>query len=273
MRRLSTLPDHLILIIGAVLMCGPVLALFLTTTHGPEALRTDGMALFPGDRLVQNYSKALTVSGGFQDDISALRMLWNSFLLGAGFAAAKVCLSLAAAYALVYFRLRFAGVLFWVLLFSLMLPLESRFLATYDVVAALGLVNTQAGLILPLAASGIGTFFFRQYYRNIPETLLESARLDGAGPFLFFKDILLPLSLPMAGALFLVAFVNGWNQYLWPVMVTTDEKSYTLVRGLQFFGQTSLNGMILAVLAVIPPAGLLLLFQRKFVKGLFDGMH
>lgn len=272
MRR-SVLLDHLILILGAILMCGPLAALFLTTTHSPEVLRTEGMVLFPGDRLLQNYTKVFTTSGGFQDDITALRMIWNSFLLGAGFAGAKVCLSLAAAYALVYFRLRFAGAVFWVLLFSLMLPLESRFLATYDVTATLRLVNTQAGLILPLAASGIGTFFFRQYYRNVPETLLESARLDGAGPFLFFRDILLPLSLPMAGALFLVTFVNGWNQYLWPVMVTTDEKSYTLVRGLQFFGRTSLNGMMLAVLAVIPPALLLLLFQRRFIKGLYDGMH
>ncbi|MEP2438156.1 MAG: ABC transporter permease subunit, partial [Roseibium sp.] len=156
---------------------------------------------------------------------------------------------------------------------SLMLPLESRFMPTYDVVASLGLVNTQTGLILPLAASGIGTFFFRQFLRNIPDSMLESARLDGAGPLKFLRDILIPLSMPMAGALFLVTFVNGWNQYLWPVMVTSEESRYTIVRGLQFYGRSSLTGMMLACLAVLPPALLLVFFQRLFVKGLFDGSH
>ena len=222
---------------------------------------------------MENYGQVLTRGIGFQGDVTALHMAWNSFLLGAGFAVLKVALSLAAAYALVCFRLPFAGLIFWLLLLSLMLPLESRFLPTYDVIAQLGLVNTRPGLILPLVASGIGTFFFRQFLRNVPDSLLEAARLDGAGPIRFFVDILVPLSLPMAGALFLVTFVNGWNQYLWPVMVTSQEAGYTLVRGLQFFGQASVSGMALAVLAVLPPAVLVIVFQRRFVKGLFDGGH
>ncbi|MEJ8476405.1 ABC transporter permease subunit [Roseibium algae] len=272
MRR-QTFTDHAILIAGTLAMCGPLLAVFLTTTHDADTLRDVGLTFSLGDQALTNYTWLLKSGGGFRGDITAIGMLWNSFLLGAGFAITKVSLSLLAAYALVYFRMRFAGLIFWLLLMSLMLPLESRFLPTFDVISDLGLVNTQAGLILPLAASGIGTFFFRQFLQNVPDSLLESARLDGAGPVKFFMDILMPLSLPMAGALFLVTFVNGWNQYLWPVMVTSDEARYTIVRGLQFFGRTSLNGMMLACLAVLPPALLLVIFQRQFVKGLFDGSH
>ncbi|WP_417687617.1 ABC transporter permease subunit [Roseibium sp.] len=271
--RARTIFDHAILAGGTIFMCGPLLSLFLSTTHGPGAVRERGLTLLPGDQFLTNYGALLSSQSGFMGDITALGMLWNSFLLGAGFAVAKVTLSLLAAYALAYFRIRFAGLIFWLLLLSLMLPLESRFLPTYGVIADLGLVNTRAGLILPLVASGIGTFFFRQFLRNVPDALLESARLDGAGPLRFLRDILVPISWPMAGALFLVTFVNGWNQYLWPVMVTTDEASYTVVRGLQFFGRSSLNGMMLACLAVLPPLLLLVFFQRQFIRGLFDGSH
>jgi sn-glycerol 3-phosphate transport system permease protein len=271
--RLKTIFDHSILVAGTVLMCAPLLAVFLTTTHEPGTFGRSGMSLLPGGHGMANYSHLLSSEYGFNGDVTALAMLWNSFLLGAGFATLKVIFSLLAAYALIYFRLRLAGLIFWLLLLSLMLPLESRFLPTYGVIADLGLVNTQAGLILPLVASGIGTFFFRQFFQNVPDSLLESARLDGAGPLKFLIDILVPLSIPMAGALFLVTFVNGWNQYLWPVIVTSDETSYTIVRGLQFYGRSSLNGMMLICLAVLPPAALLIVFQRQFVKGLFDGSH
>jgi len=267
----AQLVDHIILIAGAVFMCLPVYMLFAATTHD----RGSGTALHlvPGSHFLSNYGSFLTGSAGFSGDITVLGMLWNSFLLGAGFAGLKVVLSLLAAYALVYFRVRFASLIFAVLLLTLLLPLESRFLPTYDVVAKLGLVNTRAGLILPLVASGLGTLFFRQFLLTVPDTLLESARLDGAGPFRFFRDILVPLSLPTAGALFLVLFVNGWNQYLWPVMVTSQESTYTVVRGMQFFGRASPSGMMLAILAILPPALLVILFQRQVVKGLFDGSH
>jgi len=265
--------DHAILMAGVLIMAGPVVSLFMTTTHPPGTLSTSGMQLLPGGEFIDNYTRLFSTNAGFTGDITTLGMIWNSLALGAGFAGLKVAFSLLAAYALVYFRLPLASLIFWILLLSLMLPLESRFLPTYDIVAYLGLVNTHSGLVLPLVASGIGTFFFRQFLRNIPDALLESARLDGAGPWRFLKDILVPISVPMALALFLVTFVNGWNQYLWPVMVTSDEGSYTLVRGLQYFGQTSLRGLSLAVLATAPPVILLILFQRRFVKGLFDGGH
>ena len=272
MRRHSVF-DHAILATGAAIMCGPMLALFLSTTHSGATLQTQGLSFSLGTEFLSNFTRLFGARGGFMGDITALGMLWNSFLLGAGLAAVTVALSLMAAYALIYFRPKGASLIFWLLLLTLMLPLEARFLPTYTVASQLGLVNTQAGLILPLAASGIGTFFFRQFLQSVPDALLESARLDGAGPVKFFVDILIPLSWPMASALFLVTFVNGWNQYLWPVIITSDESAYTVVRGLQFFGRASMNGVMLACAAVLPPAILLLVFQRKFVKGLFDGVH
>ncbi|TYC70110.1 ABC transporter permease subunit [Stappia sp. BW2] len=266
----AQLVDHLILIGGALLMTLPVYSIFAATTHeaGPVRPRLD-----LGGNALENYGNFLQAGAGFSGDVTALTMMWNSFLLGAGFATLKVVLSLMTAYALIYFRVRFASAIFAVLLLTLLLPLESRFLPTYAVTTELGLVNTRAGLILPLLASGLGTLFFRQFLMTVPDALLESARIDGAGPLKFFKDILVPLSLPTAAALFLVMFVNGWNQYLWPVIITSDESSYTLVRGMQFFGNSSLRGLMLAVLAFVPPALLVILFQRQVVKGLFDGSH
>ena len=266
----AQLADHVILISGALFMMLPVWALFAATTHasGRPVPRLD-----LGDAGLSNYAQFLADSAGFSGDVTVAVMLWNSFVLGAGFATVKVALSLFAAYALIYFRVRYSSAIFAVLLLTLMLPLESRFLPTYAVIAELGLANSRPGLILPLVASGLGTLFFRQFLLTVPDTLLESARLDGAGPIKFFKDILLPLSVPTAAALFLVLFVNGWNQYLWPVIVTTDESTYTLVRGMQFFGNSSLRGLMLAVVAMLPPALLVILFQRQVVKGLFDGSH
>lgn len=249
----------------------PVYALFAATTHAPGTRIMPRLDL--GFNGLENYSDFLTASSGFSGDVTALAMLWNSFLFGAGFAALKTLVSLLAAYALLYFRIKFASVIFWLLLLTLMLPLESRFLATYAVTAELGLVNTRSGLILPLVASGLGTLFFRQFLMTVPDTLMESARMDGAGPVKFLTDILMPLCLPTASALFLVLFVTGWNQYLWPVMITSDEATYTVVRGMQFFGSRSLFGVMLAVIAVLPPALLVILFQRQVVKGLFDGSH
>ncbi|MEM5583553.1 ABC transporter permease subunit [Roseibium sp. AS2] len=267
----ARLIDHGILACGTVFMVLPLYSLFAATTHGAgERLRP---RLDLGSAALDNYQALLTTSAGFSGDITVVSMVWNSFLLGAGFAGLKVALSLLTAFALIYFRVRFASLIFSLLLLTLMLPLEARFLATYAVVAELDLVNTRTGLILPLAASGLGTLFFRQFLLTVPDALLESARLDGAGPLKFFKDILLPLSLPTAAALFLVLFVNGWNQYLWPVMVTSDENTYTLVRGMQYLGTSSLRGAMLAIFAVLPPALLVILFQRQVVKGLYDGSH
>jgi sn-glycerol 3-phosphate transport system permease protein len=183
-----------------------------------------------------------------------------------------------AAYAIVYFRLRFATLAFWVIFTTLLLPLEVRILPSYEVVQQLGMLNTYQGLIIPLIASATATFFFRQFFRSVPEELVEAARIDGAGPVKFFIDILVPLSKTMIAAMFIIMFVFGWNQYLWPTMITTEEDMYTLVRGIKQITQT-LEGTnvpefgranLLAVIAILPPVAVVIFFQSWFVKGLTE---
>lgn len=261
--------DHCILVVGAVIMSAPLLMVFLATTHAGVS----GGGFGTLDAFWENYQFFLTEKSGFHGDVSVGGMAWNSLVLAIGLAAFRVVLSLMAAYAIIVLRLPRADWIFGLFLFSIMLPLESRFLPTHAVVSDLGLINSHLGLILPLAASGIGILFFRQFLMSLPVELMETARLDGAGPFRFFADIIVPLSMPMAKALFLVTFVNGWNQYLWPIIATTEEARITLIGGLRLFGDTSLRGYMLICVSVLPPALLVLFFQRQFVRGLYDGQH
>ncbi len=205
-------------------------------------------------------------------------MLWNSVILGLGFAIGKIVISMLAAYAIVYFRFPFATVSFWMIFSSLLLPLEVRILPSYEVVQSLGLLNTYSGLILPLIASATATFFFRQFFKSVPDELLEAARIDGAGPYRFFRDILVPLSRTMMAAIFIIMFVVGWNQYLWPALMTTDEGMFTIVRGIRQILQVWIGADIpdgnealaLTILAMAPPAVIVLIFQRMFIKGLVE---
>jgi sn-glycerol 3-phosphate transport system permease protein len=217
-------------------------------------------------------------ASGFSGENTGLSMLINSFILGIGFAVGKIVLGMMAAYAIVYFRLRFATLAFWAIFTTLLLPLEVRILPSYEIVQSLGMLNTYQGLIVPLIASATATFFFRQFFMSVPEELVEAARIDGAGPVKFFIDILVPLSRTMIAAMFIIMFVYGWNQYLWPTMITTDEDMYTLVRGIkqiiQVFEGTNLpeygRGNLLAMIAVIPPVLIVVFFQSWFVKGLTE---
>ena len=163
-----------------------------------------------------------------------------------------------------YFKFKLATGVFWLVLITLLFPLESRFIPTFLVTSELGLINTHIGIILPVLAAALGTFFFRQFFLILPEELLEAALLDGAGPLKFLWDILIPLSFQRAGAIFVVAFMIGWNQYLWPLMISTDDTLYTLVRGIRLIGQGSGPGMAFAILTIIPPFILVLIFQRWF---------
>ena len=209
---------------------------------------------------------------------TGLNMLWNSLILGFGFAIGKIVLGMMAAYAIVYFRLRFASFAFWMIFTTLLLPLEVRILPSYEIVQRLGMLNTYQGLIVPLIASATATFFFRQYFRSIPEELVEAARIDGAGPVKFFFDILVPLSRTMVAAMFIIMFVYGWNQYLWPTMITTDEGMFTLVRGIKQITQMLEGNQIpeygranmLALIAILPPVLIVIFFQSWFVKGLTE---
>ncbi|RYH01380.1 ABC transporter permease subunit [Salipiger sp. IMCC34102] len=270
--------DHLVLILGALFMALPVIVALMSSTHAAIEIHSNGLYLTPGGDGVETYNKVLTARGGFTGDVTGLLMLGNSMIMGIGFAVGKIVLSMTAAYALVYFRFRFATLIFWAIFTTLLLPLEVRIMPSYQVMSTLGLLNSYTGLIVPLLASATGTFFFRQFFKSVPDELLEAARIDGAGPWKFFVDVLVPLSRTMMAAIFIIMFIYGWNQYLWPLIMTTDESFYTLMRGIKSILQVWVGSQIpdyneafaLAVLAMIPPIIVVVVFQRMFIKGLTE---
>ena len=275
-RNVST---HCILIMGMLFMTTPVWIAFATSTHSAETVFRDGLQWWVGDHFFETYNEVLFVQGGMMKKVTASRMLLNSLVLGLGFSIGKVIISIGAAYAIVYFRFRLAVPLFWVIFMTLLLPLEVRIVPSYGVVAGLGLLNTYTGLILPLIASATGTFFFRQFFRSVPEELLEAAQLDNAGPLRFLLDILIPLSKTMVAAILIIMFVVGWNQYLWPLLMTTDENHYTIVIGIKQVYQILYEGgelpqyqkaFAITILATIPPVLVVVVFQNWFVKGLVE---
>ena len=276
--RWRHLSDHVILICGALFMLLPVLAAFLTSSHDSATVHSGGLQMSLGNDLGKNYYEAMLVPGGFTKTVDGMTMLKNSFILGIGFAVGKIIISMLAAYAIVYFRFRFGTLAFWAIFTTLLLPLEVRILPSYEIVQGLGLLNTYTGLIVPLVASATGTFFFRQFFKSVPNELIEAARIDGAGPVKFFFDILVPLSKTMIAAIFIIMFVFGWNQYLWPTMMTTDERFFTLVRGISQIMQVFIGSQIpeygqamaLAIVAMLPPVIIVVFFQRWFVKGLVE---
>lgn len=275
-RLIST---HAILIVGVIFMSLPVWIAFATSTHAPETILREGLQFWPGTNFLQTYKEVLFVEGGVMKSVLGTTMLKNSLILGFGFAIGKVIISMLAAYALVYFRFRLATPLFCVIFLTLLLPLEVRIIPSYEVMAKLGLLDTHFGLIVPLIASATGTFFFRQFFRSVPDELLEAARLDGATAWGFFIDILVPLSKTMIAAILIIMFVVGWNQYLWPLIMTTKEENYTLVIGIKQIYQILAEGgelpqyqkaFALTILATLPPVLVVLVFQNWFVKGLVE---
>jgi len=276
--RWSKVGDHAILLLGVAVMVLPVLMVFLTTGFSDVDILRNGLRMDVGPEMGRNFNNAMFEKTGFTEAITGTRMLMNSMILGIGFAVGKIVISMMAAYAMVYFRLRFATLAFWIIFTTLLLPLEVRILPSYEAIQRLGMANTYGGLIIPLIASATGTFFFRQFFRSIPEELVEAARIDGAGPVKFFIDILVPLSRTMIAAIFIIMFVYGWNQYLWPTMITTEENMFTLVRGIKQIVQVLEGGTIpeygkslaLAIIAMIPPVAIVVFFQSWFVKGLTE---
>ena len=276
--RWSRIVDHAVLIAGSLFMVFPVFMVLTTISFEDVDIVKHGLQIGLEGRMAENFHDAMFEASGFTKTITGTRMLMNSLILGFGFAIGKIVISMMAAYAIVYFRLRFATFAFWIIFTTLLLPLEVRILPSYEAIQSLGLANTYTGLIVPLIASATGTFFFRQFFRSIPEELVEAARIDGAGPVKFFIDILVPLSQTMIAAIFIIMFVFGWNQYLWPTMITTEEGMFTLVRGIKQITQT-LEGTnlpeygrsnLLAIIAILPPVLIVIFFQSWFVKGLTE---
>ncbi len=270
--------DHLVLLFGVVLMMGPVVVAFMTSTHDSVYVYKKGLQFTFGGEFANVYGDVLTKSRSFSGEVTALTMLKNSLILGLSFAIGKIVLSMLAAYGIVYFRFKLGVVFFWMIFTTLLLPLEVRIIPSYEIANTLGILNSYQGLVIPLLASATGTFFFRQFYLSVPDELLEAARIDGAGPWKFFIDIIVPLSRTMAAALFIIMFVYGWNQYLWPTLIATDESYFTIVRGVKQILQVWVgaqlpdisSGMALAIMAILPPVLVVIFFQRWFVKGLTE---
>ncbi len=278
-RPLATLISHLVLVLGVIIVAFPVYITFVASTQTAEQIvQNVPMSLLPGSNMVESYSLALL--GGQTEYGSKIapvsRMLWVSLVTALVISIGKIVISLLSAFAIVYFRFPFRNTVFWMIFVTLMLPVEVRILPTYKVVADLGMLNSYAGLTIPLIASATATFLFRQFFLTVPDELVEAARIDGAGPMRFFKDVLLPLSATSIAALFVIQFIYGWNQYLWPLLVTTDEAMYPIVLGIQrmISGGDAANEwnlvMATALLAMIPPAVVVVLMQKWFVKGLVD---
>lgn len=271
--------SHLILMIGVLLMVVPIWIAFASSTHENVAILTEGMKWGLGDQLKNNYNEVLNQKGGFTKEITATKMFVNSFIMALGIAILKVIISSMSAYAIVYFRFKFAIPLFWLIFITLLVPLEVRILPSYQIVSDLKLTNTYTGLILPLVASATATFFFRQFYKSVPDELLESAKLDGANSWKFFIDFLVPLSKTMIAAMFIFMFVYGYSQYLWPLIMTTSEQYWTVVMGMKFIFLEGYEGGNLPrvaerfayiILSIIPPVLVVVFLQRWFIKGLIQ---
>ena len=275
-RPIGTIASHLILIAGIAVVALPLYVGFVGSTLTFDQVTSVPMQMTPGTRLVENYSDVLLHGSTSGSKAPVGQMMWNSLVMALAIAFGKIAISMLSAFAIVYFRFPFRRTCFWMIFITLMLPVEVRILPTYKVVAELGMVDTYAGLTLPLIASATATFLFRQFFLTVPDELAEAARIDGAGPMRFFFDILLPLSRTSIAALFVIMFIYGWNQYLWPLLVTTREEMYTVVIGIKRMvagGDTLVEWQYVlatAMLALLPPALVVLLMQRWFVKGLVD---
>lgn len=271
-----TVLRHVILIAGALLVLFPIWVAFVASTHEGRALVSGITPLWPGGEFLNNYATVLTTGVRAAGGAAAGTMLWNSLIMALAIAVGKIVISILSAYAIVYFRFPMRMVFFWIIFMTLMLPVEVRILPTFEVVANLGMLNSYAGLSIPLIASATATFLFRQFFLTVPDELAEAARVDGAGPLRFFWDILLPLSRTNIAALFVIMFIYGWNQYLWPLLITTDESFYTIVMGIQRMVNVADQQphwhlvMATTILALLPPVLVVLVMQRLFVKGLVD---
>jgi len=275
-RPFVTLVSHGMLILGVAIIAFPIWVTFVAATHDAVRMTQIPLPLWPGDQFFVNLDQALNkgIRGGANHGV--VMMLFNSLVMAMMIAVGKIAISLLSAFAIVYFRFPFRMGFFWMIFITLMLPVEVRIIPTFEVVANLNLLNTYWGLSVPLIASATATFMFRQTFLTIPDELLEAARIDGAGPMRFFFDILLPMSRTNIAALFVILFIYGWNQYLWPLLVTTDQSMFTIVMAIKQMLEAAEQApewniiMMTTLLAMLPPVVVVIFMQRLFVKGLTE---
>jgi len=271
-----TFISHAVLMLGVLAVAFPLYVTFIASTQSLEQVLRMPMSLLPGDQLVKNYSQVLGAGTTTGSKAAVSSMLLNSLVMALAIPIGKIAISVISAFAIVYFRFPLRMFFFWMIFITLMLPVEVRIIPTFKVIADLGMLNTYAGLTVPLIASATATFLFRQFFMTIPDELAEAARVDGASPLRFFWDVLLPLSKTTMAALFVIQFIYGWNQYLWPLLIATDESMYTTVIGIKrmIVGSDAANEwnliMATAILAMLPPALVVMLMQKWFVKGLVE---
>jgi len=267
---------HAVLWTGILVLAFPVYLTFIASTHEPSTIANGQMPLTPGDKLLDTYWQTIFVGPTRTSRMPVGAMMVNTLVMALTIAIGKIVISIVSAYAVVYFRFPFRRTAFWMIFMTLMLPVEVRIYPTYNVVASLGLLDTFAGLTVPLIASATGTLLFRQFFMTIPDELLEASKIDGAGPLRFFWDTVLPLTRTNIAALFVILFIYGWNQYLWPLLITTRADMQTIVIGIKkmIVTQDALTewqlAMATAVLALLPPVFVVVVMQKLFVKGLVE---
>jgi sn-glycerol 3-phosphate transport system permease protein len=275
-RRLGDAIAYIILSIGVLIVAFPVWLTFVASSWDNATVINGQLPLYPGPYLFDNYYRILFVgtSGSTREPVAS--MMLNSFVMAMAIAIGKIVISVLSAYAVVYYRFPFRMAAFWIIFVTLMLPVEVRIFPTFKVVSDLNMLDTYQGLAVPLIASATGTLLFRQFFMTIPDELLEASRIDGAGPFRFFKDTVIPLSITTIAALFVIQFIYGWNQYLWPLLITTKDSMQTIVIGIRKMIVTSDAltewplAMATAMLAMLPPVFVVIVMQRLFVKGLVE---
>ncbi len=276
-RPFLTFLSHFTVIVGILIIAFPVWMTFVASTHDQETMLRSPVPIWPGSRLLENYWTVLVK--GYENRPGTVPLyitMTNSMVMALGVAIGKIAISIIAAFAVVYFRFPFRMIFFWAIFVTLMLPVEVRIVPTYGVVAGLGMLDSYSGLIVPLIASATATFLFRQFFLSVPDELTEAARVDGTSPMRFFWDILLPMSRTSIAALFVIQFIYGWNQYLWPLLITTKESFYTVVMGVSRQANVvdavpSWNLlMAMAMLAMLPPVLVVVFMQRQFVRGLVE---
>lgn len=267
---------HLVLILGVVIVAFPVYVVFVASSLTAEDVLQAPMTLIPGPHLIDNYREVL-VHGMGNSATPVGTMLMNSLIMALGISLGKIAISIISAFAIVYFRFPLRKTFFWLIFVTLMLPVEVRILPTYKVVSDLGMLNSYFGLTIPIIASATATFLFRQFFLTVPDELAEAARIDGAGPLKFFWDVVLPLSRTSIAALFVIQFIYGWNQYLWPLLITTERNMTPIVLGVtQMISRSGDSAtdwnllMATVMLAMVPPALVVIGMQRWFVKGLVE---
>jgi sn-glycerol 3-phosphate transport system permease protein len=276
-RPLLTFITHLVLILGVVMIALPIWITFVAASHDDIRMTQAPIPMMPGSYFWENFKRTLFGSGLSGNEITPVwRMLLNSLVMALAIAGGKIVISLLSAFAIVYFKFPFRMGFFWMIFLTLMLPVEVRILPTFEVVANLGLLNSYWGLTVPLIASATATFMFRQVFLTIPDEMLESARIDGAGPLRFFWDIVIPLSRTNIAALFVILFIYGWNQYLWPLLITTDSDMTTIVVSIKQMLEAAEQSpqwniiMMTAMLAMLPPIFVVIAMQKLFVQGLTE---